>query len=235
MHDGHRVGDFDPPLSAMNTSTSEMALMQLAIAGCTGLNGAATPVTGTGAAELPLASNNCSALTAPLTTPTSLAISWSPKTLGATEVTFPSFSTLLNQHLTFSLGSAIRASLVSDNTSSALAQCQNSQLASLPLKSGSLTTPLTIPPVTAPAMPTGITSVPGNGQITVSWNAANSSLAVTQYRATAQPGGEFCTTTSTSCTITGLTNGVAYTTRVSATNDVGSGPDARSSPSVTPA
>jgi len=210
--------------------------MQLAIAGCVGKFGAATPMTGVGAIELPLATNNCSALTEPLAAPTSLAISWSPNTLGATEVTFPAFSTLLNKHLTFSLGSAINATLVSGSkTTQALSECQTSELPSLELTSGSLTTPLGVTPVTSPSTPTGISTAFGNGQISVSWTASTSrNLDVTEYRATAEPGGEFCTTSSTSCTITGLTNGVPYTVQVSASNDVGSGPTSRSRNSVTP-
>jgi hypothetical protein len=38
---------------------------------------------------------------------------------------------------------------------------------------------------------------------------------------TASPGGQTCTTATTSCTVTGLTNGTAYTFTVSATYEGG--------------
>ena len=63
--------------------------------------------------------------------------------------------------------------------------------------------------------------VSGNGQATVSWtaSASNGGAAISYY--TVQVGGSTCTTSSTSCTVTGLTNGNAQTVRVSATNAAG--------------
>ena len=82
---------------------------------------------------------------------------------------------------------------------------------------------------TAPqAAPTGITPTTGDGRVTVSWTAVPG--AITGYTATANPGGATCTTTTaTSCTITGLTNGTTYTVAVSAENAFGSGPAASTS------
>ena len=90
--------------------------------------------------------------------------------------------------------------------------------------------------VIAPAAPTGVAATPGNAQATISWTAPswNGGSAITSYRATASPGGATCTTTSTGCTLTGLTNGTTYTVTVTATNTAGTGP-ASTSTTVTPA
>ena len=71
---------------------------------------------------------------------------------------------------------------------------------------------------------------PGNGQVTVTWSA--SSPAPTNYTVNGSPGGT-CTTSSLTCTITGLTNGTAYTFTVTATYGLGTVTSAASSP-VTP-
>lgn len=59
------------------------------------------------------------------------------------------------------------------------------------------------------------------------------SFPVTSYQVTASPGGQSCLTASTSCTITGLTNGTTYTFGVVALNGAGWGTAGTSNP-VTP-
>ena len=69
-------------------------------------------------------------------------------------------------------------------------------------------------PSTVPDAPTAVTGTPGNQSVTVSWTAPfNEGSAITSYTATAtgDGGAEFCTTSGTSCTVGGLTNGVSYT------------------------
>ncbi len=95
---------------------------------------------------------------------------------------------------------------------------------------------------TAPAAPTGVTATAGNAQATLTWTAPNDGgSALTSYRVTPYIGGVAQTPTTitgsppvTTATVTGLTNGTAYTFRVSATNAVGTGPESAASNSVTP-
>jgi alpha-tubulin suppressor-like RCC1 family protein len=86
-----------------------------------------------------------------------------------------------------------------------------------------------------PQPPTAVTGVPGSGQVSVSWNAPgdDGGSPVLDYTVTAVPGGASCTTSSTSCTITGLANGTSFTFTVTARNAIGtSSPTAPSSPVV---
>ena len=75
-----------------------------------------------------------------------------------------------------------------------------------------------------PQPPANFTATPGNAQATISWTAPTNTggSPITGYTATASVGGQSCTTTTaTSCTISGLTNGTTYNVSVTATNAVG--------------
>jgi hypothetical protein len=91
--------------------------------------------------------------------------------------------------------------------------------------------------VSAPSAPTGVTAVAGDTQASVSWTAGSTGGSpITGYEVTASPGGQSCSTSgATSCTVTGLTNGQAYTFTVVATNVEGDSPSSSPSNSVTPA
>jgi hypothetical protein len=92
-----------------------------------------------------------------------------------------------------------------------------------------------------PGAPTGVTATAGNAQATVSWTAPASVVAITDYYVQySSNGGSTWTTfsdgtsTATSATVTGLTNGTAYTFRVAAVSGIGQGPYSTASGSVTP-
>ncbi len=68
-----------------------------------------------------------------------------------------------------------------------------------------------------PGPPTNVIAQPGNTTAIISWTAPASfgTGTLTGYAATAAPGGFTCSTSgATTCTITGLTNGVTYTITV---------------------
>ena len=95
---------------------------------------------------------------------------------------------------------------------------------------------------TAPGAPAGVSATAGNGSATVSWTAPNNGgSAITNYTVTPYIGSAAQTPVTvsgsppaTSTTVTGLTNGTAYTFTVSATNAVGTGPASSPSNAVTP-
>ena len=98
-------------------------------------------------------------------------------------------------------------------------------------------------PATTPGAPTIGTATRGNTSAVVTWTApsSNGGAAITGYTVTpylngttAQTAQVFASTTTTQ-TITGLTNGSAYTFKVAATNSVGTGTQSAATGSITPA
>ncbi|MFB9713129.1 fibronectin type III domain-containing protein [Arthrobacter methylotrophus] len=95
---------------------------------------------------------------------------------------------------------------------------------------------------TAPAAPTGASATAGNASAVVSWTApANGGSAITSYAVTPYAGTTALapvtvsgTPPATSTTVTGLSNGTAYTFTVTASNAIGTSPPSAASPPVTP-
>ncbi len=101
-----------------------------------------------------------------------------------------------------------------------------------------------------PGVPTSVAGTGGNAQVSLSWTAPASTggAAIAGYSVTqstdsmsytAVSAGTCAssapTSNSTSCTVTGLTNGTAYTFKVAAINSAGTGTASTASSSVTPA
>lgn len=89
-----------------------------------------------------------------------------------------------------------------------------------------------------PGAPTGVSATAGNGQATISFTPPTDlgiPATITGYRVTSSPGGITTTGSGSPITISGLTNGTAYTFTVAAQNAVGYGPESSASNSVTPA
>jgi len=83
--------------------------------------------------------------------------------------------------------------------------------------------PVLVVAITTPDAPTSVTATPINStSATISWSApaASGGSALTGYTVTSS-GGQSCTSTTTSCVLSGLTAGVAYTFTVAATNALG--------------
>jgi alpha-tubulin suppressor-like RCC1 family protein/fibronectin type 3 domain-containing protein len=83
-------------------------------------------------------------------------------------------------------------------------------------------------PIAPPAAPTGLAAVPGNAQVSLSWNAVSGATGYIVQRSTTSGGGyaDFPgnTTAETTLVNTGLTNGTPYYYKVAATNAGGPGP-----------
>ncbi|MEK9577941.1 MAG: C-type lectin domain-containing protein [Aquiluna sp.] len=85
--------------------------------------------------------------------------------------------------------------------------------------------------------PTAVTGSARDSAVTVSWTAPVivTGTTVSSYTATSTPGGFTCTSSSTSCTVAGLTNGTAYTFVVTVTFADNNTRSSNASSSITPA
>jgi fibronectin type III domain protein len=112
------------------------------------------------------------------------------------------------------------------------------------LSSNSVTPAAPAPALTAPGAPTAVTATAGDAQASVTWTAplSDGGSPITSYTVTSSPAGASVIVTPpaaggavpTTATVTGLTNGTAYTFSVTATNAAGTGAASANSNSVTP-
>ncbi|WP_296602468.1 fibronectin type III domain-containing protein [Nocardioides sp.] len=104
---------------------------------------------------------------------------------------------------------------------------------------GPTSAPVSVVFAEVPAAPTHVRAVPGNHAATISWTPPNEDggTPVTGYTITVRPGGRTVDigTETTSWTVSGLTNGSAYTLTVSATNAAGKSAPSALSNTVVPA
>lgn len=93
-----------------------------------------------------------------------------------------------------------------------------------------------VTPLGAPGAPTGVSAVAGNAQATVSFTPPvnNGGSPITSYTVLSVAGGFSATGAASPIVVTGLTNGVAYSFRVRATNSLGAGIQSGASAPVTP-
>lgn len=91
-------------------------------------------------------------------------------------------------------------------------------------------------PMSVPGAPTDVTAEAGDRQAVISFTAPedNGGSPITGYIVTANPGGITLSGADTPITVTGLTNGTAYTFTVRAVNAAGTGKESEASSMVIP-
>ena len=83
-------------------------------------------------------------------------------------------------------------------------------------------------PTGLPGPPTGLSATPGDGQVTLTWTAPSGTVTKYQIRQSSDAGSTYgawkdASGTATTHTVTGLTNGAAYTFQVRGVNADGNG------------
>jgi hypothetical protein len=90
-------------------------------------------------------------------------------------------------------------------------------------------------PFAKPQPPTDVTATAGIDSATVSWTpGGDNGQPILDYTVTAAPGGASCTTSASSCVVTGLIGGTGYTFTVTARNVAGQSDASDPSSVITP-
>jgi len=90
---------------------------------------------------------------------------------------------------------------------------------------------------TVPGAPSIVSVTPGNGQVTITWTPGSTGgqpILFYEVQSVSTGGGCMVNAPATSCTVTGLTNGVPYSFTVFAGNVIDTGPNSLPSAAVTP-
>jgi hypothetical protein len=159
----------------------------------------------------------------------SITVSWSGSVSGAATLTASAGATAGCTASVSSTGTAscVITGLV-NGTSYTISASVTSNGSTLATSSAVVT------PYTRPGPVSAVTADPGDGLATVRWTPGSSGGASVSYTATATSGttGRSCSTSASSCVITGLVNGVTYDVSVTTQNAAGSA--TASGVSVTP-
>jgi hypothetical protein len=91
-----------------------------------------------------------------------------------------------------------------------------------------------VTPVGLPGVATNVNAVASDSAATITFSPAPANGGAVTYVVTGLPDGKKCTTTSTTCTVTGLTNGTSYRFTIVASNSFGSSMPSEASNSVIP-
>ncbi|MEK6958776.1 MAG: fibronectin type III domain-containing protein [archaeon] len=87
----------------------------------------------------------------------------------------------------------------------------------------------------SPSVPSGLTATAGDRQVALAWTAPSAdNLSGNKEYKVYKDGSVYSTTTSTSLTVTGLTNGTSYTFKVATVDNAGNEGSATSNVSATP-
>lgn len=182
----------------------------------------------------------------PTATPSSaqISLSWSAPTLNSATISDYEIQQSTDGGATWSAGIAHTASVTTSRTITGLTNGTSYSYrvaAVTEWGKGPFSELVTAVPATTPGVPTAVSGVRGDASVVLSWSApvSNGGSAVSDYLIEYASGGAYSTfsdgtSTNTSATVTGLTNGTSYTFKVSAINGAGTGSPSTASSAVTP-
>lgn len=174
-----------------------------------------------------------------------VVLAWSAPTVNNATISDYEIQQSTDSGVTWSAGISHTASTLTTRTISSLTNGTSYQFrisAVTEWGKGPFSDAVTAVPATVPGAPTSVTGASANRSVNLSWTApaSNGGNALSDYTIEYRAGaGSWVTfshtaSTSTSITVTGLTNATSYTFRVSAVNDMGTSSASTVSGAVTP-